>query len=160
MGQHRDRGGCHPLSLVSSLTVTEKVVSLNLAMSCWAEEGGGVSSTYFLQSGIDTCASNLLFELQWRFIRLDQCLVCKRDFYFGGDKRHTKARVFKKKTVQTLLFCLYKGTSLFIPKTSFKRENKSFLMTMQIDRSIKKKEIKWAAKSDERYWQYINKDRI
>lgn len=55
-----------------------------------------------------------------------------------------------KNKVQTLLFCLYKGTSLFIPKT-FLLENKtkqnkknSFLMTIYTDRSNRKgSENKW-----------------
>lgn len=73
-------------------------------------------------------------------------------YLFWGKKTHTyKAQCVKNK-VQTLLFCLYKGTSLFIPKTFLlkKQKQNSFLMTICTDRSNKKKGIEDRQKERQR----------
>lgn len=108
-----------------------------------------------------------MFSFHIKFLRL---------MFRMNKKRHADKAQCVKNKVQTLLFCLYKGTSLFIPKTFLlkKQKQNSFLMTICTDRSNEERKKRYRGqtkgeakererqnvKGDKRYQRQINKDSI
>lgn len=110
--------------------------SLYLAMSRWAAEPVRRSDT--------TAAAESILSCFQRNITLK--------------KAKTRAGRCIKNKVQTLLFCLYKGTSLFIPKTFLlkNKQEKSIFDGRTPTGATEKVLIKW----HKGYRQYRNKDII